>query len=138
MPEAGEYALHVVYFTQQNKQMYHSVNDGEKAMVSYGRVSGWTDKEVGIVSLNSGTNTITLGNDNGQAPYVDKIVLVRQGVATGIDPRGTGYDSRGTRYEVRDTRIAAGEAWYTLSGLRIDKPTTPGVYIYQGKKIRIK
>ncbi len=145
MPEAGEYALHVVYFTQQNKQMYHSVNDGEKAVVSYGRVSGWTDKEVGIVSLSSGTNTITLGNDNGQAPYVDKIVLVRQGVATGIDPRGTRYDSRGTRYdsrgtryEVRGTRIAAEEAWHTLSGLRIDKPTAPGVYIYQGKKIRIK
>ena len=81
--------------------------------------------------------TITLGNDNGQTPYVDKLVLVRQGVATGIDSRGTGYDSRGTRYGVRGARIAAGEAWYTLSGLRIDNPSAPGVYIYQGKKIYI-
>ena len=30
------------------------------------------------------------------------------------------------------------DAWYTLSGLRIDQPTQKGIYIHNGKKIAIK
>lgn len=30
------------------------------------------------------------------------------------------------------------EAYYTITGLRLDKPTTPGFYIHKGKKILVK
>lgn len=30
------------------------------------------------------------------------------------------------------------DAWYTLQGVRIDKPTTKGIYIHRGKKVFVK
>ena len=35
-------------------------------------------------------------------------------------------------------RAQDGNAWYTLDGRRIDKPTQPGLYIHNGRKMVVK
>ena len=38
-----------------------------------------------------------------------------------------------------DTREDADDAWYTLQGIRLDRqPSTPGLYIHNGRKIFIR
>lgn len=50
-----------------------------------------------------------------------------------------GNDSETTGMESVTPVIGQEEdAWYTLSGLRIDQPTQKGIYIHNGKKIAIK
>ena len=36
------------------------------------------------------------------------------------------------------TQTAAGDAWYTLQGVRITRPTAPGVYIRGGRKYVVR
>ena len=49
---------------------------------------------------------------------------------------------RGTYTGIRsieaNTNAAAAKATYTLTGVRVDNPTTPGIYIRDGKKVVIK
>lgn len=56
----------------------------------------------------------------GQTVYVN-------GVATAIETT-----------TVSDVKRNAGDAWYTLTGIRISKPTQSGLYIHNGKKVIIR
>ena len=37
-----------------------------------------------------------------------------------------------------DEVSAAGDEWYTLQGIRVERPTTAGIYIHNGKKVLVK
>lgn len=37
-----------------------------------------------------------------------------------------------------DVKKATNDAWYTISGIRIKKPTQAGLYIHNGKKVIIR
>ncbi len=39
---------------------------------------------------------------------------------------------------VQTPTTATDDAWYTLSGVRVSKPTTKGIYIHQGKKMVVR
>ena len=30
------------------------------------------------------------------------------------------------------------DSWYTLQGVRVNRPTTPGIYIHNGKKVAVR
>lgn len=125
-PETTDYELLVSYYTAQNRQMYHRVNNGTKTTVGYAAVDGWAVQPAGTVSLKAGTNTITLGSDSGLAPYIDKVVLSRKGVPTAVV------------YQQAVRQASAGDAWYTPAGVRIASPKAPGVYVRQGRRYVVR
>lgn len=54
-----------------------------------------------------------------------RIVIIYDDETTGIRQIATGQDSEDNQ-------------WYTLSGVRISKPTAKGVYIHQGRKVVVR
>ena len=77
--EGGEYDLGITYFTGAQRQMYVRVNNGTKSLQvfeSTGSAKAVSARTKTVrVTLGNGTNTISLGNDSGWAPNVDKIEL---------------------------------------------------------------
>lgn len=71
----------------------------------------------GYFVINNGEAGKTL---SGETVYVN-------GVATAIEAT-----------TVADVKKVEDNAWYTLTGIRINKPTQPGLYIHNGKKVIIR
>lgn len=71
----------------------------------------------GYFVINNGEAGKTL---SGETVYVN-------GVATAIETT-----------TVADVKKVEDNAWYTLTGIRINKPTQPGLYIHNGKKVIIR
>ncbi len=126
VPVAGRYELTITYFSAQNRQMFVRVNNGAKTNVVFESTGGWaastaSDKNV-VVTLKSGANLISLGNDSGWAPYIDKLALV----------------------EVSDDAVSMltlakpFETWFSLDGMAVDTPRYPGIYINQNRKYIVK
>lgn len=99
--------------------------------------------------------TTGVGNTYANSAYLSltaaQIAKLGSGVSYNIPPELTmsaapclmlsfmGNDSETTGMESVTPVIGQEEdAWYTLSGLRIDQPTQKGIYIHNGKKIAIK
>lgn len=99
--------------------------------------------------------TTGVGNTYANSAYLsltaEQIAKLGSGVSYNIPPELTmsaapclmlsfmGNDSETTGMESVTPVIGQEEdAWYTLSGLRIDQPTQKGIYIHNGKKIAIK
>ena len=122
-PEAGDYELCVTYYTAQNRKMYVQVNNGQKQNSVYQGVSGWTDFVVGTVQLKSGTNTLLFCDDMNIAPYLDKISLKRNAVATDMSAPSA-----------VSTPLVGDNGFYSLAGLRLSHPSSHGLYIHQGRK----
>ncbi len=121
---AGDYELCVTYYTAQNRQMYVRVNNGQKMNSVYEGVNKWTDLVVGNITLKSGTNTLMFCDDTNTAPYLDKISLRRCATTTDISSTPAAHP----------TPSASDNGYYTLTGIRQSAPTTPGVYVHQGRK----
>ena len=122
--EEGDYDLDIVYFTGQNRQMYVRVNGGSRQHSAYASTGSWQASSAQVktigVTLKAGMNTLVFGNDNAQAPYIDKVMLKRQGESASI---GTTTNA-----------ASAGTAWYTLSGMLTPHPTLSGIYVNGNKK----
>ena len=91
--------------------------------ITYNDKTGYYAVEVpeafvtGYFVINNGEAGTTL---KGETVYVN-------GVATAIESA-----------TVADVKKATDDVWYTISGMRISKPTQPGLYIHNGKKVIIR
>lgn len=84
------------------------------------------------IYLHSGNNTIKIGGDNGDAPALDKYTVK----FLGLTPVPTGISTVTVRPAGKQGSKADG--WYTLQGVRIDKPVAKGIYIHDGRKVVVK
>ena len=127
--EGGDYDLDIVYFTGQNRQMYVRVNGGSRLNSPYASTGSWQASSSQVktiaVTLKAGMNTLVFGNDNSQAPYIDKVVLKRHG-----DSSAVGSINVDNSMNV--------DAWYSLNGMRISRPIALGIYVRGNKKYVIK
>ena len=127
--EGGDYDLHVVYFTGQNRQMYVRVNGGGRQNTPYASTGSWqassAQVKTVVVTLKPGMNTLVFGNDNAQAPYIDKVLLSRHDESSAIC------------VVVSDSRSSS-SAWYSLGGMQTSRPTQPGIYVNGNKKYVIR
>ncbi len=126
--EAGEYDLDITYFCGVKREMYVRVNNGSKVRQTYEKTGSYTANKKSImtvrVTLKTGTNTISLGNDSGWGPNVDKISLRPL-----VSPSAI-HDA-----QTPDSRIKS-DGVYTIGGTRAGHGTTQhGVYIKQNKKV---
>ncbi|WP_027454484.1 glycoside hydrolase family 76 protein [Xylanibacter brevis] len=125
--EAGDYYVDVTYFYSQNRQMYVRVNNGTKASTTYESTGSLDAAKAKVkrlqVTLKAGTNLLTFGNDNGGAPYIDKIQLTRVDDPAAIVPV---------------VKSSQSQAWYSLTGVKYDAPVRPGLYIHGNKKVLVK
>ena len=76
-------------------------------------------------TLKAGMNTLVFGNDNSQAPYIDKVLLKRHGDSSAVGAVGT-------------RAPLSSIAWYSLSGILTPRPTLSGIYVRGNKKYAIK
>ena len=124
-PNAGKYDLSIVYFTNQNRQMYVRVNSGSKMTDTYLSTGGWqastAQTKTMTVTLKAGTNTIVLGNDTNWAPYIDKLMIESH-----AESSSAGY--------IPFERTDNDDSWYLLNGLNMKQPLTSGIYIHRQKK----
>ena len=108
---------------------YVRVNGGSRQNVPYASTGSWQASSSQVktiaVTLKAGMNTLVFGNDNSQAPYIDKVLLKRHGDSSAVG-------SIGTRTPLSST------AWYSLSGILTPRPTLSGIYVRGNKKYAIK
>ena len=76
----GTYRLTLFYITQDTRRLYIQVNGGEKVYHELqGNGFSWNSDGMAMrtfsVQLKKGDNTICLGNDEGYAPNIDRMVL---------------------------------------------------------------
>lgn len=60
------------------------------------------------------------------------------GTLTRLQTRAKAMDSTTGVNEVNAATKQDNAPWYTLTGMKIDKPLHPGIYIHKGKKVMIK
>lgn len=122
--EQGTYDLYITYFAGETRSMYVDIN-GDKTVHTFENTGSFDANSAAIktvsITLNTGTNTIVLGNTNGWAPNVDCIELKRTSPESGITPPPAQQQHTITAYD--------------LQGRRIDPATTQGIIIINGKKI---
>lgn len=79
-PADGVYGITVYYITRDTRSAYFKVNDGEKAVTSFqGNGFSWGSDGLAFktifVKMTAGDNTIEIGNDNGDCPNIDRLVV---------------------------------------------------------------
>ena len=133
-PEGGEYTLRVFFVTGENRTMNLSVNNGE-AQTYNGNSGGWETVATAVfdVSLNKGENVIRLYNESGWMADIDKMEIVKKGLAEGEEEIIT---------RIQPSVVGQTDAAiYTPQGIRINgsRENLPkGIYIVGDKKIIIK
>lgn len=75
---AGKYNLTFYYITQDQRETYVKVNDGNKKVYTFrGNGYSWNSDGLAVktvqVTLNAGNNSIEFGNDNGDGINIDRI-----------------------------------------------------------------
>ena len=78
--QAGKYAVEVYYMSDQRRKIQVSAN-GKTSAVTCCANGSWDGYAVTpirvLIDLNAGQNTITLGNNEGWGPNLDKVVVTR-------------------------------------------------------------
>ena len=124
--ETGDYELDITYFTGEDRQMYINLN-GSKEIQTFEKTGSYyansARTKTFTVKLNTGTNTIALGNNSGSAPNVDKIELRRVQSSEGIGD--TMADQQ---------QVPKNPGVFNLRGQRVVTPGK-GLYIMNGKKL---
>lgn len=138
-PVSGYYTIDVQYAAAENLHLSVQANGGDVQDSLCAQTGSGTRFRYGsgvityTVYLHQGNNTIKIGGDNGDAPTLDKYVVTFSSftpVATGIKTISVDPES--------DSVAKKREGWYTLQGVRIDKPAAKGIYIHNGKKVIVK
>lgn len=77
----GNYTLKIMYYTQEDRQICVKVNDAEVVTLDCKSNGSW-NSDMGTISLditlNSGTNIISLLNDSAYAPNIDYIEVIEK------------------------------------------------------------
>lgn len=128
-PQDGVYDIEVYYMSENDRSMYVSA-DGSTDAVLYPKSGSWNASQQSTktvqLKLKKGTNTITVGNNTGDCPNIDKFVISFNASATGIaSVKGTAAGN------------GHGDKWYDLQGRQVSDPAH-GVFIHQGKKVVMK
>ena len=127
---AGEYNVDIHYYTAVDRSMYTQVNNGEKKVENYSSTGSWKGAESQVksvkVQLNAGENTITVGNDNGDAPNLDCIVV------TPSSSLGIQEVSNAAASEQGNGRI------FNLNGQEVKTVKKGDIYITNGRKFIAK
>lgn len=134
-PEGGEYTLRVFFVTGEDRTMKLTVNGGIPQTYN-GNSGGW-EKVATVefdVVLDKGENVIRLYNETGWMADIDKMEIVKKGLAEGENEEIV------TRIFPTEADYA-NAAIYTPQGMRLDGPTESlpeGIYIVGNKKVVIK
>lgn len=118
------------------KDVYCYIYDGTKAAQEWPGLKMSLDNETeyngkkGYYTVEVPANFVTgyfvINNGEAGSTLKGETVYVN-GVATVIEAT-----------TVADVKKVEDNAWYTLTGIRINKPTQPGLYIHNGKKVIIR
>ncbi len=126
-PVGGKYELQITYFSAQNRQMFVRVNNGAKTTAVFEGTGSWSAVSATVksveVTLKSGTNIITLGNDSERTPYVDKIALSLKD------------ESSVQAIEAASSREVA---WFTIGGIPAGSYPRQGLLVSKNQKIFFK
>ncbi len=162
-PADGVYDLTLFFITLDNRDCDVQVNDDEKTTCQMkGNGFSWNSDGLACrtvqVSLRQGTNTITLGNDNGYAPNFDRIQLSRSRYLNPTTGIKTVHSSESIVQSSTPTTHYSSSI-YDLQGRKIVQPLLtspkerksnsllstvnsqflkPGIYIMNGRKIVVK
>lgn len=111
---------------------------GQKQATSAGVAGGNTEVRLAIPSgIKQMDRAYIIFQNPGSLTLTDAEVIT----ALQASSRGISEDSRGisisghNSFRPDGSRSADDDAWYTLSGQRIEKPTGKGVYIHNGKTV---
>ena len=90
--------------------------------------------------LNSaGTNFVLPSNSTSAMKATRAYIIVPPASAT-AQGRQYSFDFNGTTTAIDNVNVSGMEdgAWYTISGIRINRPAAKGVYIHNGRKVIVK
>lgn len=137
---SGMYNLQVFCMSKDDKNVTIKVNDGDAmTMLSKGnglgnKVRHGVDSLIVNVNLLAGENTILIGSDDEDCPYIDKITIRHGFVPTGIKE----IFADGKNYkQVHTHHFALNNATYNLAGQRIS-PCRKGLVIRNKRKFIVK
>lgn len=137
---SGIYNLQVFCMSKEDKNVTIKVNDEEPVTVlSKGngvgnKVRYGVDTLIVNVNLTAGENTILIGSEHEDCPYIDKITVRHGFVPTGIKEI-IADDKTNNQNQTND--IAANNETYNLAGQRI-KPGYKGLVIRNKRKFLVK
>ncbi len=98
VPETGRYAMTVFYMTMNKRSAYVKINGSTSNMRTYtfNSTKAWSGDGLGfqtvIVNLDSGENTIEIGNSSGDAPNIDRIYIQKADKKNGENLHLTSFD----------------------------------------------
>ena len=122
-------------------KMEYTDASGEHQATSAGVAGGHTEVRLAIpVGIKKMDKVYVIYQNPGSLTLTDASVLDASQAST----RGITDDSRGISIAGRDgyglphDGYDGDDAWYTLSGRRIEKPVSKGIYIHQGRKVIIE
>ena len=122
-------------------KMEYTDASGEHQATSAGVAGGHTEVRLAIpVGIKKMDKVYVIYQNPGSLTLTDASVLDASQAST----RGITEDSRGISIAGRDgyglphDGYDGDDAWYTLSGRRIEKPVSKGVYIHQGRKVIVE
>ncbi len=88
---------------------------------------------------NAGTNFVLPSNNTNAMKATRAYIIVPPASAT-AQGRHYSFDFNGTTTGIDNVNISGLEdgAWYTISGIRVNRPAAKGVYIHNGRKVIVK
>ena len=90
--------------------------------------------------LNSAGTYFVLPLDNTSQLKATRAYIIVPKAAGSAQGRQYSFDFNGTTTAIDNVTVSGMEdgAWYTISGIRVNRPTAKGVYIHNGRKVIVK
>lgn len=91
--------------------------------------------------LNSAGTDFVLPINNTNAMKATRAYIIVPAPAGPAQSRQYNFDFNGTTTAIDNVNISGledGGAWYTISGIRVNRPAAKGVYIHNGRKVIVK
>lgn len=130
VPLSGCYDMTVAYASKDAADVIASTADADYSATLPSTGNNRTVKEETVkINLKQGANQIALTNAPGSAADFDFIALTLSGET---DPELAGIEG------VLVAEDTADDAWYTLMGVKIAEPASPGIYIHNKRKVIVK
>lgn len=90
--------------------------------------------------LNSAGTYFVLPSNSTSAMKATRAYITVPGASSSAQGRHYSFDFNGTTTGIDNVNISGLEdgAWYTISGIRVNRPAAKGVYIHNGRKVIVK
>lgn len=91
--------------------------------------------------LNSAGTDFVLPINNTNAMKATRAYIIVPDAPGSAQSRQYSFDFNGTTTGIDNVNISGledGSAWYTISGIRVNRPAAKGVYIHNGRKVIVK